>query len=37
VQAGFWWGDLRRRDPLEGLGVEMIILKLVYNKYDGGA
>jgi hypothetical protein len=21
VQTGFWWGDLRRRDPLEGLGV----------------
>ena len=38
VQTGFWWGDLRERDPLEGVGVdERIILELVFKKYVGGA
>jgi hypothetical protein len=37
VQTGFWWGDLRERDRLEGLGVDgSIILKAVFKKYDGG-
>jgi hypothetical protein len=28
VPAGFWWGNLKKRDLLEGLGVDgRIILK----------
>ena len=34
----FWCGDLREKHHLEHLGVKgMIILKLVFNKCDGGA
>jgi hypothetical protein len=31
VRAGFWWGDLRRRDLLEDLGVD-VIFKWILKK-----
>jgi hypothetical protein len=37
VHTGFWWGSLRERHHLEDPGVDvMIILKLIFRKYDGG-
>jgi len=34
VHTGFWWGDMRARDHLEGLGVNRrIILNRFFNKY----
>jgi len=34
--TGFWWGNLRERDHLVGLGIDgRIILKLFFNKCDG--
>jgi len=36
MYTGYWWGDLRERDPLESLGVDgHIILKWILNKWDG--
>jgi hypothetical protein len=33
VYRGFWWGNLRKRDRLEDLGVEgRIILKCIFKK-----
>jgi hypothetical protein len=33
--TGFWWGYLRERDHLEGVGVDgRIILKCIFKKYD---
>jgi len=38
VHTGFWWGDLREGDHLDGSGIGgKIILKLVFRKWDGGA
>ena len=38
VYTGFWWGDRRERDHLEGPGVEgRIILSRIFRKYDVGA
>ena len=38
VNAGFWWGDLRKRDHLEDLGIDgRIILKWIFRKWDGEA
>jgi hypothetical protein len=35
VREGFWWGDLRERGHLEGLGVDgRIILKRIFKKLD---
>jgi hypothetical protein len=37
VHKGFWWGNLRRRNPLEDLGVDRkIILKWIFKTWDGG-
>jgi hypothetical protein len=37
VHTGFWWGDLRERDHLEDLGVDVrIILKWIFKKWDRG-
>jgi hypothetical protein len=32
--AEFWWGDARERDHLEDQGVNGIILKLIFKKWD---
>ena len=33
VRTGFWWGNVRGRDPLEDSGTdERIILKGIFNK-----
>jgi hypothetical protein len=35
VYKGFWWGDLRERDHLEGPGLEgRIILRRIFRKWD---
>jgi len=36
VSREFGWGDLRKRDHLEYLGVDkMIILKWIFKKWNG--
>jgi hypothetical protein len=36
VHTGFWWGDPKKRDHLEDLGLDgRIILKRIF-KMDGG-
>jgi hypothetical protein len=34
VYKEFWWGELRERDQLEDLGIEGIILKWIFKKWD---
>jgi hypothetical protein len=35
VHRGFWWGNLKKRDHLEKLGLnERIILKIIFKKCD---
>jgi hypothetical protein len=36
VQRGFSWGNLGERDHLNELGIERIILKYIFEKWDGG-
>jgi len=37
VRTRFWWGNLRERDHLEGLGLDgRIILKCIFKKWNGG-
>jgi len=37
VHAGFWWGNVRKRDHLEDPGLDgRIILKWNLRKLDGG-
>ena len=37
VRAGFWWGDMRERGHLEGLGVHgSIILKWILQNVGWG-
>jgi len=37
VHTGFWWGDLKERDDLEGLSVDgRMILKSIF-KWNGWA
>jgi hypothetical protein len=34
---GFWWGNLRKRDHLEDLGVDgRIVLRWIFRKWDLG-
>jgi hypothetical protein len=36
VRAGFWWGNLKKRGPVEGLGVDgRIILKWISGMIVG--
>jgi len=38
VHRECWWGDLRKRDHLEDLGIDgRIILKWIFRKWDGEA
>jgi len=38
VLTGFWWGDLGKKDNLEGLDTnERIILKCIFRKWNGGS
>jgi len=35
--TGVWWGDLRKKDNLEGLGINgRIISKCIFRKWNGG-
>jgi len=37
VYTGFWWGNLREREYLEGSGVDgRIILRWIFRKWDVG-
>jgi hypothetical protein len=37
VHTGFWWGNIRERDHLEGAAVDgRIILKWILENWDGG-
>jgi hypothetical protein len=37
VHTGLWWGNLRERDHLEYLGLDVrIIIKWIFEKWDGG-
>jgi hypothetical protein len=37
IHRGFWWGNLKERDHLEDLNVEMKkILKLIFKHWEGG-
>ena len=37
MHTGFWWGNVRERDNLEGTVVYRgIILKWIFRKADGG-
>jgi hypothetical protein len=34
---GFWWGNLRKRNHFEDLGLDgRIILKWIFKKWNGG-
>jgi hypothetical protein len=35
VNTGFWWGNLRKGNPLEDLRVAGRILKLIIKNWDG--
>ena len=38
MHTGFCWGDLKKRDHLEDVGIgRSIILKWIVKKRDGGA
>jgi len=34
VHIGFWWRNLRDRDHLEDLGMDMIALTWIFKKQD---
>jgi hypothetical protein len=36
-RRGFWWGNLREKDPLENTGLDgRVILKWIFRKWDEG-
>jgi hypothetical protein len=38
IHTGFWWGDVKERDRLEGVGVdERVILKWILQIFIGRA
>ena len=36
VHKRFWWGNLRERDHLEVPGVDKLILRWIFRKWDVG-
>jgi hypothetical protein len=34
TQPGFWWGNLSERDHLEDPGVNEVILKWIFRKWN---
>jgi hypothetical protein len=36
VYTEFWWGNLRERDHLEDPGIDRIILRWIFRRWDGG-
>jgi hypothetical protein len=37
VLKGFWWGDPRKKDNLENLGVDgWITLERIFKRWNGG-
>jgi len=35
VRTGFWWGNLRERNHLEDPGIDRIILRWIFRKWNG--
>jgi len=36
MHAGFWWGNMREREPLEDPGIDGKILKRNFRMFEGG-
>ena len=37
MHIGFWWGNLRKRDHLEDPGIDGMILRWIFWRWDGGS
>jgi hypothetical protein len=37
MYTGFWWGNMKKRDHLEELGINgRILLRWIFKKWEGG-